>query len=230
MQKTIEAIKPAFEEAFEDFILSRKERRSLKDQLASIKLDDRRKQVLWHFAKQLTENAGVEINRDTAISWLYEVGKLLQRDNDKNETSSQVYFSPGTACQAAICSAIRFASKDIDICVFTISDDVIASELLNAHRLGKNIRIITDNDKTEDRGSDINRLAEAGIKIVEDRTDAHMHHKFALFDKDKLLTGSYNWTRSAATENLENILITEEREAINAFQQEFDRLWKRLYS
>ena len=55
-----------------------------------------------------------------------------------------------------------------------------------------------------------------------------MHHKFAVADNDLLLTGSYNWTRSAATENDENIIVTNNRKLVNSFQSKFDELWKRL--
>jgi phosphatidylserine/phosphatidylglycerophosphate/cardiolipin synthase-like enzyme len=53
-----------------------------------------------------------------------------------------------------------------------------------------------------------------------------MHHKFAVFDKAKALTGSYNWTRSAATSNRENILVTDDPRAVEGFGREFERLWK----
>ncbi|HCQ17412.1 MAG TPA: hypothetical protein DIU20_14180 [Cryomorphaceae bacterium] len=101
----------------------------------------------------------------------------------------------------------------------------MSDELLLAHRLGKDIRIITDNDKTADLGSDIDRLALSGIKVVEDRTSVHMHHKFALFDDDYLLTGSYNWTRSAADHNYENVIVLNDTKAFKAYEREFERLW-----
>ena len=55
-----------------------------------------------------------------------------------------------------------------------------------------------------------------------------MHHKYAIFDGQLLLTGSYNWTRSASTVNQENIAITEDTRLIRQFQSEFDQLWKKL--
>jgi phosphatidylserine/phosphatidylglycerophosphate/cardiolipin synthase-like enzyme len=53
-----------------------------------------------------------------------------------------------------------------------------------------------------------------------------MHHKFALFDRETLLTGSYNWTRSAGEVNQENLVVTSDAHLVAAFVQEFEQLWK----
>jgi phosphatidylserine/phosphatidylglycerophosphate/cardiolipin synthase-like enzyme len=55
-----------------------------------------------------------------------------------------------------------------------------------------------------------------------------MHHKFAVADGDLLLTGSYNWTRSASTENNENIIVSNNTPLVKQFQQEFDKMWRAL--
>lgn len=52
-----------------------------------------------------------------------------------------------------------------------------------------------------------------------------MHHKFAVVDGQRLITGSLNWTLTAVQSNLENILITEERDLVQPFIEEFHRLW-----
>jgi mitochondrial cardiolipin hydrolase len=55
-----------------------------------------------------------------------------------------------------------------------------------------------------------------------------MHHKFAIIDSRLVLTGSYNWTRSAAEYNHENLLVTNSKQAIGQFEKEFNRLWTEL--
>jgi phosphatidylserine/phosphatidylglycerophosphate/cardiolipin synthase-like enzyme len=55
-----------------------------------------------------------------------------------------------------------------------------------------------------------------------------MHHKFAIIDSRLVLTGSYNWTRSAAAYNHENILVTGNKQVVNSFEKEFSRLWQEL--
>jgi phosphatidylserine/phosphatidylglycerophosphate/cardiolipin synthase-like enzyme len=55
-----------------------------------------------------------------------------------------------------------------------------------------------------------------------------MHHKFAVFDGSLALTGSYNWTRGAARDNEENLVISDAPRFVEAFQGEFERLWRQL--
>ena len=116
----------------------------------------------------------------------------------------------------------------MDICVFTISDNLISEEIAACHHRGVRVRIITDNDKMEDRGSDIYQLSRAGVDIRIDRTSHHMHHKYMVVDQGYALTGSYNWTRSAAEHNEENVLVSNDPEIILAYQRKFDELWPQM--
>ncbi len=138
----------------------------------------------------------------------------------------KIYFSPGNECVDGIIEALKEARKTIDICVFTISDNRIVNVLKQKKSFYVDIRIITDNDKRFDAGSDIEELAKQGIPVRVDRTDAHMHHKFAIVDCKVLITGSYNWTRSARERNYENIVISDSKEMVSEFKEEFKRLWK----
>lgn len=140
----------------------------------------------------------------------------------------KAYFSPGNDCLDAIIRSLDAAVSSIDICVFTISDNRISDAIIFAHRRGIRVRIISDNDKLNDAGSDIEELANAGIPVRIDRTPNHMHHKFAVIDKKKIITGSYNWTRSAALYNHENILISLDEKYVKSFVVEFEKLWREM--
>jgi phosphatidylserine/phosphatidylglycerophosphate/cardiolipin synthase-like enzyme len=118
------------------------------------------------------------------------------------------------------------ARRSVEICVFAITDDRLSSAILDAHRRGVKIRVITDDEKATDLGADAKRLAEAGIALRMDRSIYHMHHKFALFDDSLLLTGSYNWTRSAADSNQENFIVSGDSRLIKPFSQLFEKLWR----
>ena len=88
--------------------------------------------------------------------------------------------------------------------------------------------MISDDDKSEDRGSDCLMLAQRGVPVAFDDEPSHMHHKFAIADRSRLLTGSYNWTRSAAKYNEENYIITNDENLLTEFSRAFNALWDRL--
>lgn len=143
---------------------------------------------------------------------------------------NRVSFSPGDDCLNDIIDLMQSADKYLDICVFTISDNRITEEIVKAHNRGIEIRIISDNEKMNDIGSDIMTLAEAGINIKIDHSPNHMHHKYMIVDEIRVLTGSYNWTKSAAEYNQENIVITDIDEIVTGFIDNFSQLWEKSLS
>lgn len=161
------------------------------------------------------------------VSWVEEVFRVLvpMSEPTTSVAPSEAYFSPAEAGRKRIIELFGGCRTTAEVCVFTVTDNDVAQAILRAHERGVRVRIITDNLKAEDRGSDVDRLAAAGVPVRMDHTDAHMHHKFALFDGQRLLTGSYNWTRSAFLENHENIVLTEDRHLVRLFDAEFERLW-----
>ncbi|MBK7651813.1 MAG: endonuclease [Flammeovirgaceae bacterium] len=129
------------------------------------------------------------------VEWIKDASNALL-SNPTSTSTSDAYFSPGDTCRNVIIQQIQKAVNQVQICVFTISDDPITEAILTSHKLGKQIRIITDNDKSLDLGSDIERMARQGIEVKMDRTPNHMHHKFMVVDGNTVVTGSYNWTRA----------------------------------
>lgn len=161
------------------------------------------------------------------LKWLEQVVRTLDATSDLPETLSSAYFSPGDACMQRLRGLCTGARQTLDICVFTISDDRLTQVILEAHTRGVAVRIISDNDKQYDAGSDIRRLHEAGIRVHVDPSQYHMHNKFALFDGRQLANGSFNWTRTATEYNDENLVVTNDRNLVRSFAQEFEEMWER---
>ena len=164
------------------------------------------------------------------LAWLEEVTRAIREVGPAaaRPVAAEAYFSPGEDCPRAIGRLLANARTAADICVFTITDDRLADAILDAHRRGVAVRIITDDAKAEDLGSDVSRFERAGIPTRVDRSPFHMHHKFAILDGERLLTGSYNWTRGAARDNEENLIVTTDPRFLAPFASTFDRLWAKL--
>lgn len=162
-----------------------------------------------------------------ALKWLEQVVRTLDVTAAVPVTLTSAYFSPGDACMQRLQSLCAGVKERLDICVFTISDDRLSSVILAAQKRGVAVRIISDNDKVYDDGNDVRRLHDAGIEVRVDHTQYHMHHKFALFDGDVLANGSFNWTRTATEHNDENLVVTNDRNLVRSFAQQFELLWER---
>ena len=162
------------------------------------------------------------------LGWLEDVVKTASNLDADDGPPSRAYFSPGQDPLRTIVGLLGAARQTVDICVFTITDDRIAEAILAAHRRGVTVRVVTDDDKAFDRGSDIDKLRAAGVSVRTDHTEAHMHHKFAVFDRQTLLTGSYNWTRSAGRDNYENVIVTADARLTQQFHEAFQHLWEHL--
>ena len=52
-----------------------------------------------------------------------------------------------------------------------------------------------------------------------------LHHKFAVIDQLKVITGSFNWSPSAAHTNDETLLVIHSPQLAKHFTREMDRLW-----
>lgn len=225
----IDQLASAFDQTFNDQQLSRNERRALKSLLKDQTLDQRKKDILRSKIFDIAEKGMGNQEARFVLEWVEDASRLLDKlGEDEAESGSSVYFSPGEACKDAIISQIRSARRSLDICVFTISDNDISGAIKDRHRMGTPIRIITDNDKLYDKGSDIRDLADAGLDIRVDMTEYHMHHKFAVVDGRSVITGSYNWTRSAAKYNEENILVTQESNVVKQYDRAFKEMWKKM--
>jgi phosphatidylserine/phosphatidylglycerophosphate/cardiolipin synthase-like enzyme len=218
------------EASFVDQRLSEEERRGLTEVLREVRpLEEN----LRHVRKLAFAIARQHLGEDAAVQeilrWLEGVMRALDSARPAPASASHaVFFSPGQDCLNAILQRLRQAARQIDICVFTISDDRISDEIHAAHRRGVRIRLITDNEKEDDVGSDIAALRQSGIPVRVDRSTAHMHHKFALLDQSYLLNGSYNWTRSAAHSNEENLVVSKDAALVAAFSTQFEQLWSAL--
>ncbi|MCB2406611.1 phospholipase D-like domain-containing protein [Hymenobacter lucidus] len=214
-----------FEQAFADSTLSAAEARELRQRLAAHGQQGQALATLRHQLFAMARERFNSFEDKAVVEWLEAASALLLPLAPPQPAHTTVHFSPGTECVEAIRRFIGQAAHRLDVCVFTISDDRITDSLLAAYRRGVAIRLLTDNDKLFDKGSDIKQLHASGIATRIDRTTDHMHHKFAIADRRLVLTGSYNWTRSAALYNLENLLITDDPTALQRYTTEFDRLW-----
>ena len=219
--------------------------RSLRESAQDFTLDAGEKLELRELGQQLDagrirflRNRAFDIAREAmrgepgatleVLRWLEQVVKTLDAADEAAPVVSSAYFSPGDTCLRRLCDLMRGCRDTLDICVFTIADDRLTEAILDCHARGVQVRVVSDNDKQHDSGSDIDRLRARGVQLRVDDAPSHMHHKFALFDGRVLANGSFNWTRSATRDNDENLVVSDDANLVRVFGLQFGKLWQQF--
>jgi phosphatidylserine/phosphatidylglycerophosphate/cardiolipin synthase-like enzyme len=150
-----------------------------------------------------------------------------------------VIFSPAPYKQSHLEQTKGFidrAAHSIDIAMYSLSR---STDLIGAIKAARQrqipVRILLQDaasDRLKPENSLSSQLEDFGVDVRY--INKIMHHKFALIDargRDQapdmyLISGSANWTGSAATVYDENtIFIRNDRPLIAKYRQEFDYLW-----
>jgi phosphatidylserine/phosphatidylglycerophosphate/cardiolipin synthase-like enzyme len=214
-------------QTLDDRHLSRSERKALTALLADERPNRRERAQIRHLAFALARDRMTDPRFRELLDWLEDTVKVLDADRS-DPPAAEAHFSPGQDCVQRVVSLFDHAQQRVDVCVYTITDDRITDAMLAAHQRGVTLRVITDDEKAYDLGSDIQRLREGGVAVRVDGSEHLMHHKFALFDSRRLLTGSFNWTRSATKFNQENVVVLGDPRLVRAFADTFESLWKQF--
>jgi cardiolipin hydrolase len=216
-------LRTMFDQTLEDRRLSRSERRALKAVLDELSPTPEERLAYIGRAFDAARAATPDHRYREIFGWLEDLVKTLYPEDVPSV--GEACFAPHQDCVGKLRGLLDAAEISVDICVFTITDDRIVRSVLAAHRRGVGVRVISDDEKALDRGSDIYRLKDSGVQVRTDDSPDHMHHKFAILDRRLLVNGSYNWTRSASERNNENISVSDDQHLVGLFRQEFERLW-----
>jgi phosphatidylserine/phosphatidylglycerophosphate/cardiolipin synthase-like enzyme len=140
----------------------------------------------------------------------------------------ETYFSPDDGVAGHIIDAIRNAEESIRFLAFSFTSDPIAEVLLERTAAGVDVAgVFEESQYNSNTGTEFDRLLDAGMNVRLDGNERNMHHKVFIIDGEIVITGSYNFSRSAEERNDENILIIYSPELAAHYLVEFDRVFEK---
>ncbi|TET21348.1 MAG: DUF1669 domain-containing protein [Candidatus Stahlbacteria bacterium] len=143
------------------------------------------------------------------------------------EGSVQSHFSSQDGIEWVVAREIYAAGKRIDAAIYTFTSRPLAQALVDAHKRAVRVRVLLDPSNASGEYSKAAYLINNGVDVRVERGVGLMHHKFALVDDSIIITGSFNWTASAETDNDENVLLLIGFPATyRAYSREFERIWR----
>jgi phospholipase D len=142
---------------------------------------------------------------------------LLNVDLPQNNYQT-CFTPPHNQCGSFIVNHINQANKSIYVQAYGFTHPDIIHSLIEAKKRNVNVEIILDSSNfSKKKLLLIKELEEAGIKIYKAKVSGIAHNKIMIIDKNKVLTGSFNFTKSADTRNAENVLVIKDRQLVKKY-------------
>lgn len=131
-------------------------------------------------------------------------------------------------CEELLVREIQEANREILVAVYIISRPRVVDALVNAAGRGVKIRLKYDAGESsfKQMRSALRKLRSRGVECsgIRLRGSALMHHKFVVIDRLRVLTGSFNFTYTAARKNYENLVLIESPILAQKFAEEFEAI------
>jgi phosphatidylserine/phosphatidylglycerophosphate/cardiolipin synthase-like enzyme len=134
------------------------------------------------------------------------------------------YFSPQDRQAQRVVDLIANAGQHVRFMAFAFTSDPIAEAMVARAQNGVPVEGVYETRNVEGTGSDFGLLRRGGVDVLEDGNCYTMHHKVIIVDDRIVITGSYNFTRSAEESNDENLLIIDDPTIAAQYIEEFQRV------
>ncbi len=136
--------------------------------------------------------------------------------------SVAAYYSPKGGCTEAVVAELKHARREILVQAYSFTSKPIGQALIDAKARGVHVEIVLDRSNEQEAYTELGHLLNQGMHPYIDAQHAIAHNKVMIIDRRTLLTGSFNFTHQAESENAENLLVVKGHPALlNAYRENF---------
>ena len=133
------------------------------------------------------------------------------------------HSTEGADCAALVAAEIAKAKHTLLVQAYNFSEPRIIAAIIAAHDRGVAVTLLVDKLSARQRGEGVSAVRDAGIATYVDRKPRIAHNKVMVIDGETVLTGSLNFSTSAACCNAENLLIVHSPGLAEAYADNFAR-------
>lgn len=138
-------------------------------------------------------------------------------------------FTPNNgllSAEGVVLQAIGDSHKTIHLAAYSFTSEPVVEALIAAKRRGVDVEAVLDKSNLTANYGGASLLVAKGIPTRINSAYAIMHDKFIIIDGESVETGSFNYTKAAATRNAENVIyIRDNAEVAKTYEVEWQRLW-----
>ncbi len=123
----------------------------------------------------------------------------------------------------SLAAAIDLARISVDVAIYDLNLWSVRDALINAHRRGIDVRLVTESDNMDEQ--EVQELKEAGIEVLGDREEGLMHDKFVIIDRSEVWTGSMNFTTGGGYLDNNNLIRLQSSKLAVDYTHEFEQMF-----
>lgn len=142
------------------------------------------------------------------------------------DTDINAYFSPDDDVEKIIIKRIKKAKKSIRFMAFSFTSDGIGEAMIEKSREGVSVSGVFEKRGAKSKEGEYAKMRLEGLAVRLDSNGGAMHHKVIIIDEERVITGSYNFSKNASRRNDENVLMIDNRDIAAQYLKEFDRIYK----
>jgi phosphatidylserine/phosphatidylglycerophosphate/cardiolipin synthase-like enzyme len=141
-------------------------------------------------------------------------------------TPVENFFAPRDRVMDKVVQEANKARHSIRFMAFTFTEADLAKQMISQAKLGVQVQGVV-----EVRGASQGQMPtlfcarQPAIEVKTDGNPGTMHHKVIIIDDETVITGSYNFTRTADTANDDSLLIIRNPAVAALYLQEFARVF-----
>jgi phosphatidylserine/phosphatidylglycerophosphate/cardiolipin synthase-like enzyme len=138
----------------------------------------------------------------------------------------EIYFSPDDGVAAKILKLIQNAKKSIYFLAYSFTSNDLGNAIRQRAADGLTVAGVMDDGQVDTNlGTQYDPFMQAGLDVRRDGNPGLMHHKVMIIDREIVITGSYNFSKSAETTNDENEIIIHSADAAGRYLAQFQRVY-----
>ena len=144
-------------------------------------------------------------------------------------TELSVYFSPqDKTITNQIIPLVNNSKHSIYMPTFLITHKGLTNALISAKNRGVKIKIIVDAGNANNKYSQHKLLRSAGIDVKVENYAGKMHSKTIIIDRETVIIGSMNFSKSGELKNDENTIILKNPQIADFFINQFNIIWNKI--
>ena len=143
------------------------------------------------------------------------------------DTRIDVYFSPDDGIASPLQEILNNAQESIYFLAFSFTTDEFGEAIRMQAENGLTVAGVMEEEQVKSNiGTEYDLFKQAGLDVFLDGNEGQMHHKTMIIDEQIVITGSYNFSRSAETRNDENLIVIYNEQIAEFYMQEFQRVYQ----